>query len=154
MNVSSSTHNLVTKFNFDDVMSERDYELFATYAQSKLANILFTKELQNRLRVKGSKVRCFSLHPGCVRTEVTRNMSNFMQVGNRLAAPIMCTLQKTPAQGAYCSVHVASAPELSDLPGGEYFFHCRSVAPSEAASNGEAATLLWTISERLTGLAR
>jgi NAD(P)-dependent dehydrogenase (short-subunit alcohol dehydrogenase family) len=49
--VSSSTHHLVKGMNLDDVMSEKSYELFQTYAQSKLANILFTKELQKRFGV-------------------------------------------------------------------------------------------------------
>ena len=46
--VSSSTHHLVKRIEFDDIMSEKRYELFSTYAQSKLANILFTRELQKR----------------------------------------------------------------------------------------------------------
>ncbi len=46
--LTSSTHHLVRRFDFEDVMAERRYELFATYAQSKLANILFTKHLQKR----------------------------------------------------------------------------------------------------------
>lgn len=145
---------MVRRFDFGDVMFERGYELFSTYAQSKLANILFTRELQRRLHAAGSKVRCFAVHPGCVRTEVTRNMSAFMQIGNRLAAPIMQTLQKTPSEGAYCSLHAATASELSDLRGGEYFMNCRPVAASEAAADETAAAQLWELSERLTGLAK
>lgn len=145
---------MVRRFDFGDVMFERGYELFSTYAQSKLANILFTRELQRRLHAEGSTVRCFAVHPGCVRTEVTRNMSAFMQVGNRLATPIMRTLQKTPPEGAYCSLHAATAPELSGLRGGEYFMNCRPVAASEAAADETAAAQLWELSERLTGLAK
>jgi retinol dehydrogenase-12/retinol dehydrogenase-13 len=81
-------------------------------------------------------------------------MSAFMQIGNRLAAPIMCLLQKTPAQGAYCSVHVATAPELQDLRGGEYFLNSHVEKVSAAANNEATATVLWTISERLTGLTK
>ena len=66
--------------NFDDIMFEKGYELFASYSQSKLANILFTKGLQRRLSAKGSSVVCHSVHPGCVRTEVTRHMHPLMQV--------------------------------------------------------------------------
>ena len=48
VNVSSSVHNVTKSFDFEDIMSEKKYEMFATYGQSKLANILFTKELQRR----------------------------------------------------------------------------------------------------------
>ncbi len=99
-------------------------------------------------------VKCFSLHPGCVRTEVTRNMSSFLQIGNMLAAPIMCTLQKTPEQGAFCSVHVATSPSLDGLRGGEHFFHCRPARVSEAAQSEAAAAQLWTLSEKYTGLSK
>src|SRR5437867_4498965 len=109
-----------------------------------------------RLRASGSKVRCFSLHPGCVRTEVTRNMSAFMRIGNAMAEPIMRTLQKTPEQGAYTSVHVATSPLLDgpDYQDGGYFENCRKAEPSPAATDSGAAQALWTASEALTGLAK
>jgi NAD(P)-dependent dehydrogenase (short-subunit alcohol dehydrogenase family) len=70
--VTSALHNLTKQMNFEDVMSADGYELFKTYAQSKLANVLFTKELQRRLLERGSRVTCHAVHPGCVRTEVRR----------------------------------------------------------------------------------
>lgn len=153
--LTSSLHKLATKFHFDDVMSEQSYEMFSTYAQSKLANILFAKELQKRLRVKGgnaASVKCFAVHPGCVRTEVTRHMHPAMQFLNYLFSPLLTTLQKTPAQGAYCSVYAACSPELDAVPGGDMYFQCRPVAVSDTASNMEAARMLWAISEKLTGV--
>ena len=104
-----------------------------------------------RLTAKNSKVKCFSLHPGLVRTEVTRNMSAFLQIGNRLAAPIMMTLQKTPEEGAYCSVHVATSPELNALAGGEYFIHGEPAPVSKGAQSDADAARLWEVSEKLTG---
>ena len=129
------------------------------------------------------KVSVFGVHPGVVRTEVTRNMSWLMQLGNHLAAPIMSTMQKTPAQGAYCSVYCATDPDLvAPAPrcsgegegegegegrgqgsgttsseqldlGGELFFHCKPIPLSAAARNVEAARRLWTLSAELTGFA-
>ena len=61
VNVSSCLHKLANKFNFDDVMSERNYTLFGTYAQSKLANILFTVELQKRCGVPTSLERMIAV---------------------------------------------------------------------------------------------
>jgi hypothetical protein len=58
-------------------------------------------------------VTCFSVHPGCVRTEVTRHMNAFMQIGNALFAPVLSAMQKTPEQGAYSSVHVATSPTVT-----------------------------------------
>ena len=79
------------------------------------------KELQRRLEVVGSRVTCNAVHPGCVRTDVTRNMNAFMRIGNMLAAPIMWTLQKTGEQGAYSSIYAATSPELTNK-GGLYLF--------------------------------
>jgi hypothetical protein len=61
------------------------------------------------LEASKSSVTCFAVHPGCVRTEVTRHMNAFMQIGNALFSPVLATLQKTPKQGAYSSVHVATS---------------------------------------------
>lgn len=163
---------MAKSFNFDDLMTEnRVYEMFDTYSQSKLANILFTKELQKRyfsplitrtitlmffcrLIEKGSKVKCFSVHPGCVRTEVTRHMNWWMQLGNNLAAPIMLLLQKTPAQGAYCSLYCATNPELEldERYHGQYFMNCRLTKSSPASYDIESASRLWEVSEKITGL--
>jgi NAD(P)-dependent dehydrogenase (short-subunit alcohol dehydrogenase family) len=154
VNLTSSLHRMAKTFNFDDIMSEKYYELFTTYAQSKLANVLFTKELTKRLRVRNSKVSAFAVHPGLVRTEVTRNMPTWMQIGNALAYPIMVCLQKTPEQGAYCSLYAATDEALGQDPAlkGGYFANSRFVQPSEASENMEAARKLWEISEKLTGM--
>ena len=139
-------------------MSEKYYEMFATYGQSKLANIVFTKELQRREILKmnkdGKRVKCFAVHPGCVRTEVTRNMSDFMQWGNAIAAPIMMLLQKSPPQGSYTSLFVATDPTLEhdESKWGKLYFHGEVFGNSKAADDTEAAKKLWEISEKLTGL--
>jgi retinol dehydrogenase-13 len=148
VNVSSSLHQIPKKFDFHDIMSEKRFELFYTYGQSKLANILFTLELQRRLVKSGSHITANCLHPGFVRTEVTRHMNAFLYWGDKLATPIMLTLQKTPPQGAYCTLHVATSPEL-EQKGGLYFINCDAAKPS-AAANDIDARRLWEVSNTLT----
>lgn len=148
VNVSSSLHQIPKAFNFDDIMSQKHYELFATYGMSKLANILFTIELQKRLTKASSCITANCLHPGFVRTEVTRNMNAFLFWGDKLATPIMLTLQKTPSQGAYCTVHVAISPDI-EKKGGLYFSNCQIAKPGRGATSDDAARL-WHISTSLT----
>jgi NAD(P)-dependent dehydrogenase (short-subunit alcohol dehydrogenase family) len=104
-----------------------------------------------RLTAKGSKVTVNAVHPGLVMTDVTRNMPFFMRIGDALAQPLMMLLRKTPAQGAYSSVHVATSPKLEGI-GGLYFQNCHPARVGSAALDTEAAAELWKISEKLTGL--
>lgn len=150
VNLSSCVHNNAKKFNFDDIMSEKYFEMFSTYGQTKLANILFTSELQRRMDEKGSKVLSVAVHPGCVRTSVTRNMNWFMQLGNKICSPILALLQKNPEEGAYTSLYLATAPRES-LVGGGYYFHSRLGKVSPAGLDKEDAKKLWEVSEKLTG---
>ena len=148
--LSSALHRMANSFDFDDMMAEKNYSLFGTYAQSKLANILFAFELQKRMKLKNNGITCNVVHPGCVRTEVTRNMSAFMRIGDMIATPFMKLIQKTPSQGAYCSVHVAIAEELEGV-GGKYFFNCKEGLLGPAATTGAASERLWKESEKLVG---
>jgi retinol dehydrogenase-12 len=145
---------MAKSFNFDDIMSEKYYELFYTYSQSKLANVLFTKELSKRLQARGSKVTVYAAHPGLVRTEVTRHMPYWMQEGNALAYPVMVALQKTPEQGAYCSLYTATDQNIvaEESMHGGYFANSQCVEAAPAALDAEAAKKLWEISEKLTGM--
>ena len=153
VNVSSSLHKIPRAFSFADVMSKQSYELFATYAQSKLANILFTLELQRRIDRSASArgaVTANCLHPGFVRTEVTRHMHPLLRIGNDIATPIMLTLQKTPPQGAFCTLHVATAQELEGR-GGLYFANCVETRASAGATSEPDAARLWELSDSITG---
>jgi retinol dehydrogenase 12 len=157
--LSSALHKVAGAFDFDDCMSDKRYSLFGTYSQAKLANVMFAVELQRRLEIlkkktatkfkMGIRITCNVVHPGCVRTEVTRNMSSWVQMGNYLAAPIMMLLQKTPAQGAYCSVFAATSASIVD-DGGGYYFHCQKERASPHSKDEEANKRLWELSEELT----
>lgn len=151
INLTSSLYKITPAFNFDDVMSVESYSLFGTYSQSKLANILFTVEMQRRLNKAGSKVTCNAVHPGIVRTEVTKNMNWIMQTLNLLSLPILIAFQKTPAQGAYCSVYTAIDPSLEGV-GGKYFVDSIPYPLRPSALDPVAGQKLWELSQTLTGL--
>jgi hypothetical protein len=78
-------------------------------------------------------------------------MSAVMRFLDYISGPLLMMLRKTPAEGAYTSIHVATAVELEGI-GGEYFFHCRPSTINKCAKDSVAAEKLWVLSERLTGL--
>jgi NAD(P)-dependent dehydrogenase (short-subunit alcohol dehydrogenase family) len=152
--LSSALHKSVAidpGFDFDNVHSEKSYSLFATYSQAKLANCMFAIELQRRLSEAGSRITVNVVHPGCVRTEVTRNMPFFMRWGDWLASPMMKWLQKTGPEGAYCTVFAATAKEMAGI-GGKYLFHCQLESFSQAAQDEKKNRKLWELSSALTDL--
>ena len=143
--------------SLDDLNWERrSYDRWAAYQQSKLANLLFTLELQRRLTAAGSGVRALAAHPGYTATNLQfrserRLEDRLMAIGNRLFA-------QTDEAGARPTLFAAS----QDLPGasyvgpdgfGEFRGYPRLVGRTAAASNVEVAKRLWALSEELTGVA-
>ncbi|MGW3360428.1 oxidoreductase [Streptomyces bungoensis] len=141
--------------HFEDVNLRGRYSPSRAYAQSKLANLLFTLELQRRLAEAGSPVRALAAHPGYAATNLQSHAANplvraVMAVGNRLFA-------QDDRAGALPTLYAA----VRDLPGAAYvgpdgLGEMRGapalVGRSGAASDPEAARRLWTLSEELTGV--
>jgi NAD(P)-dependent dehydrogenase (short-subunit alcohol dehydrogenase family) len=149
VNVSSHGHKLARRgLDFDDLQSTRAYSAFPVYCRSKLANVLFTRELGRRLA--GDAVTVNALHPGFVRTDFGRDgdSSGLYALGTRLGTPFALS----PAKGARTSVYLASSPEVDRVTGG-YFFKCRPAQPSGAARDDDAARRLWDQSIELVGMA-
>lgn len=73
-----------------------------------------------------------------------------MRLLDYLASPLLGLLRKTPAEGAYTSIYVATSSELDGV-GGKYFYHCESISPGICARDEIAADKLWKLSEKLTG---
>jgi len=115
------------------------------YGTSKLANILFTKELQRRLAGSSAIANCF--HPGTVRTQFGGFGSDQGMLINLVYA-LAKPFSKTPEQGADTLVWLATAPEAASLKG-EYVSNRRPVTPSKQAQDPKLAADLWTLSERL-----
>ena len=139
--------------NWDDLMSEKSYSSIAAYCQSKLANVLFTRELAKRL--EGTKVTVNALHPGAVRTELQRYAS---ETYGRLSAlvyslvkPFIFFIFKNPCEGAQTNIYCAVSEDLDDETG-KYFSDCREKKLMKHALRDDDAAKLWQVSEKLTML--
>jgi NAD(P)-dependent dehydrogenase (short-subunit alcohol dehydrogenase family) len=148
--VSSLAHRIRARINFDDLQSERSYRRVAAYSQSKLANLMFTYELQRRLSGAGTTI-AVAAHPGLAATELARYTP-------AAAAVLYPLISQKAAMGALPVLRAATGPGVL---GGQYygpggFFGARGY-PKPAHSSGrshDTATQrrLWTVSEELTGV--
>ena len=151
--ISSGAHRM-GRIRLDDLNWERDgYDRWRAYGQSKLANLLFTLELQRRLTEAGSGVRAVAAHPGYTATHLQGHTENrlqdaLMKIGNRVIA-------QSDDMGALPTLFAAT----QDIPGGSYVGpdgfqegrgHPTLVGRSGAASDVSTARALWDLSERLT----
>ena len=143
INVSSDAHRQVKGIRFDDIQFDTKYQAYPAYAQSKLANIMFTYELARRL--EGTDVTANALHPGLVGTDLYRRYGFLSPI----LKSIFQIVGKSPEQGAETPVYLASSPELSDV-NGKYFVDKKEKRSSEASYDREAAQRLWEISEEMT----
>lgn len=128
-----------------DLMSEKSYSSIKAYSQTKLANVLFSRELSKRL--EGTSVTVNSLHPGVVNTEIFRNAQWFIKM---LASPILFFV-KTPKSGAQTTLTVALDPELEGVSG-KYFSDSVIVKESKLARDDNTAEWLWNKSVEMCGL--
>ncbi|KAG7475370.1 hypothetical protein JOB18_029974 [Solea senegalensis] len=149
VNVSSIAHK-GGHIDFDDMFfSRRPYSPLESYRQSKLANVLFSRELARRLT--GSGVSSFCLHPGVIRTELARHVQGwFPLMGVLLSLPSLL-LMKTPSQGCQTTVYCTVTPGL-DQRSGSYFSDCAEKEVAEEGQDNAVARRLWEESARLVGL--
>jgi len=147
INVSSGNH-YDTGMHFNDLYLGRNYTGFRAYAQSKLANVLFTLEFDRRK--PDAHVTAQVLHPGLVHTDIGLKNNNWLfRLGWRIRRTLWPSL--TPAQGAETAVFLATRPELSGQAA-QYWEKCRPKVPALAAQDPETAARLWRISEELCGI--
>jgi NAD(P)-dependent dehydrogenase (short-subunit alcohol dehydrogenase family) len=148
--VSSLAHRIGARINFGDLQSERSYSRVAAYSQSKLANLMFTYELQRRLSGAGTTI-AVAAHPGLASTELTRNTPP-------ITASFYALVSQNAAMGALPILRAATDPAVA---GGQYygprgFLGARGypkLAKSSRQSHDTATQRrLWTVSEQLTGV--
>jgi NAD(P)-dependent dehydrogenase (short-subunit alcohol dehydrogenase family) len=132
------------EIDFDDLQSKRRYSAFPVYGMTKLANILFTYELAERLQGTGVVANC--LHPGGVNTNFGDNNRSPGILLFRAFKPFM----RTPEQGADTIIYLASSPEAGEM-NGKYLTDREEVSPAEPRDE-VAQTRLWRASEELTNL--
>ncbi|KAF3692491.1 Retinol dehydrogenase 13 [Channa argus] len=149
INVSSIAHQ-GGHIDFEDLFfSRKPYNPLDSYRQSKLANVLFTRELARRL--KGSGVSTFCLHPGIIRTELVRHVMDWFPLLRMILKLPGLLLLKSPHQGCQTTVYCALTPGLEERSG-RYFSDCAEKEPAAEAQDDEVARKLWEQSTQLVGL--
>lgn len=132
---------------FFDLQAEKRYVGFQAYGRSKLANIMFTFELAERLQGTGVTANCY--HPGAVNTNFGAGSVGPQQLLFNLFKPFM----RSPEEGADTLVYLASSPDVEGMTG-KYLSDRKVIVPSDLAYDVAARKRLWEESERLTGLSR
>lgn len=152
--VSSTGHRIRAAIHFDDLQWERSYSRVAAYGQAKLANLMFTYELQRRIASHGTTV-VVAAHPGVSNTELARNTPAALRVSVTWLAPL---LTQKAEMGALPTLRAATDPAVT---GGQYYGpgnrgeirgYPKLVTSSPDSHDQAAQQRLWTVSEELTGV--
>jgi len=153
--VSSQGHRARATIDFDDLNADRNYDRAAAYGRSKLANLLFTYELQRRLASSGAATIAVAAHPGGSRTELVRNSPGWLRMGFTVLGPM---LFQSAQMGALPTLRAAADPAVR---GGEYYGprglgeqrgYPKVVQSSAMSHDEQLQRRLWDVSEELTGV--
>jgi NAD(P)-dependent dehydrogenase (short-subunit alcohol dehydrogenase family) len=146
INVSSGAHS-GGKIDFDNLQGERSYSSFGPYANSKLANILFTTELARCL--EGTGVTVNALHPGLTSTGFGQNNPGLLM---KIMGAVIPLIARSPEKGAETSIYLASSAEVQSITG-KYFVDGRITQPAPQATDRAVAKKLWDASAEMVHLA-
>jgi retinol dehydrogenase-12 len=145
VSVSSLAHALAPDgINFNEINRKETYDVHRGYAYSKLANIMFTKYLQTRLKFSTA----YSVHPGLVLTPNEFD-SKLRKMINFFLFPLLRVVMKLPHEGCQTIVYCSACP-FSELKPFEYYADCKLVSTTEICSDWNAIQNLWNLSEELT----
>jgi NAD(P)-dependent dehydrogenase (short-subunit alcohol dehydrogenase family) len=144
VNLSSDLHRRA-RLDFDDLGLARGFNGMKAYGRSKLANLLFNRELARRLQGRGVEVN--AVHPGAVATELAQGDGGLAALLFRLGRPFLLDA----ARGAETPIYLAASDEVKGVSG-RYFIRLEQVEPSEDARSDELARRLWEVSEKLVRL--
>ncbi len=142
INVSSDSH-FQAKMHFNDINLTSKYHGLRSYAQSKLANVLFTYEFERRK--PGEKPTIYCVQPGLVKTNI--GLKNTVSL-HGIAWKIRRMAGVVPAEGAATSIYLASSDDVKNQSG-KYWDKCKPKKSSKASYSKEDARLLWELSEKL-----
>ncbi len=143
--LSSGAHAMAPKegIEFDNLSGAKGYKAWGNYGQSKMANLLFAKELARRFA--GTKKTANAVHPGVIRTNLGRHGNPIVGFVFELAGPLVL---KSVPQGAATEVFVATHPSVASVSG-EYFADCNVARARADANDAEMAKRLWEVSEKI-----
>jgi len=144
VNVASGAHK-VGNIHFEDINLTKHFNVIKAYSQSKLANVLFTRELAIRLKSKGIIVNC--CHPGAVATNI--GISRDTGFGKTITGMLKPFFQ-SPEQGARTAFYLASSKDVEHITG-EYFYRCKIAKSSKRSKDMNLAKKLFDFSEQLVG---
>jgi NAD(P)-dependent dehydrogenase (short-subunit alcohol dehydrogenase family) len=153
VNVSSVAHKYGC-IDFDDLnWQKRNYSAIGAYQQSKLANVLFSKEIARKLEEAAvNGVTVYSLHPGVIATELGRHLDSIYFRGFRWILGVFATpFMKTPEQGAQTTIYCAVDEKCADQSG-LYYSNCAVANVAQNGKNATDAERLWVKSLELVGL--
>lgn len=142
VNVASGAHK-TGNIHFDDINLTKHFNVIKAYSQSKLANVLFTRELAVRLKDRGIIVNC--CHPGAVATNI--GISRDTGFGKTITGMLKPFFQ-TPEQGARTAIYLATSKEVEGITG-EYFYKCKIARSSKRSKDMDLAKRLFDFSEQL-----
>ena len=143
--LSSGAHNMAPRegIEFDNLSGEKGYQAWRAYGQSKMANLLFARELARRLAGTGRTAN--AVHPGVIKTNLGRHMNPLAQVAFGVVGSLVL---KSVAQGAATEVYVAAHPAVA-ATSGEYFADCNVAKARPDSEDPALAAKLWEVSERI-----
>jgi NAD(P)-dependent dehydrogenase (short-subunit alcohol dehydrogenase family) len=153
--VASVAHRILASIHFDDLQLERRYGRVKGYGQSKLANLLFTYELQRRLVAAGAPTIAVAAHPGGSSTELVRHLPKVILALNSVFEPVWA---QSAAMGALATLRAATDPAVT---GGQYYGpggfqemrgHPVLVSSTARSHDEDVQRRLWAVSEELTGV--
>lgn len=144
VNTASSAHKGCS-IEFDDLQSAKRYSPLHVYGRSKLANILFTRELARRWGKEGVTANC--LHPGFVASRFAAQSGGL--ISRVIGAGKIFAI--SPEKGAQTIIYLSTSPEVARVSGA-YFYKCRPATPSIEARDEAAAARLWALSAELAGI--
>jgi retinol dehydrogenase-12 len=145
VNVASNAHHR-GRIDFDNLQGARHYSGWRAYCQSKLANVLFTYQLAERLT--DTDVTVNALHPGFVASNFGQNNRGWFALMIRLGMRVKAI---SPTEGAQTTIYLASSPDVDGITG-KYFYNKQAVQSSPASYDTQAAQRLWQLSGELTRL--
>ena len=145
--LSSGAHRFAAErgLELDNLDGTKDYHPWRMYGRSKLANILFARSLASRFAVEGSKRTAYSVHPGVIRTNLTRHIPD----PDALLASMKPSMKSIP-QGAATTLYAATKPGIETLSG-RYFSDCAEANTITQGTDDALAQELWTVTEKLAG---